>query len=182
MNKKVKLIAIIGIMSAFSFVLYAFEISVGFILPSAAFLKIDFSDIPVFLTGMTLGPVPGAMVALIKNILHISITKEPALSGEIANFCASVAFMLPLSLMRHKNDKKQYMIISILIAIVSVTLTLSVVNYFITLPLYGIEKALRLPMIYATFIPFNIVRGTIMGVLVYFMYPRLKKTIIKFIS
>ncbi len=182
MNKKVKLIAIIGIMSAFSFVLYAFEISVGFILPSAAFLKIDFSDIPVFLTGMTLGPVPGAMVALIKNILHISITKEPALSGEIANFFASVAYMLPLSLLRHKNDKNRYMILSILIAIVSVTLTLSIVNYFITLPLYGIEKAFRLPMIYATFIPFNIIRGIIMGVLVYFMYPRLKKTIIKFIS
>ncbi|MDD2592584.1 MAG: ECF transporter S component [Erysipelotrichaceae bacterium] len=182
MNKKVKLIAIIGIMSAFSFILYAFEISVGFIIPSAAFLKIDFSDIPVFLTGLTLGPIPGVFVALIKNILHISITKEPALSGEIANFFASVAYMLPLSLMRLRSDKKLNMIISIVIAIISVTITLSIVNYFITLPLYGIEKSLRLPMIYATFIPFNIVRGTIMGVIIYFVYPRLKKTITQFIN
>ncbi|MEA5018204.1 MAG: ECF transporter S component [Erysipelotrichaceae bacterium] len=182
MNKRIKIIALIGIMSAFSFVLYAFEISVGFILPSAAFLKIDFSDIPVFLTGLSLGPAAGALVALIKNIFHISITKEPALSGEIANFFASVSFLIPLCIWRFKNDKKAVMILSILIAIVSVTITMIFVNYFITLPLYGIEKALRLPMIYATFVPFNIIRGAIMGVVIYIVYPRLRKTISKFVN
>ena len=74
------------------------------------------------------------------------------------------------------------MILSILVAIVSVTVTMIFVNYFITLPLYGIEKALRLPMIYATFVPFNIIRGAIMGVVIYIVYPRLRKTISKFVN
>ncbi|MPN46479.1 Riboflavin transporter RibU [bioreactor metagenome] len=169
-------------MSAFSFVLYAFEISIGFIIPSAAFLKIDFSDIPVFLTSLSLGPWAGILVALIKNIFHISITKEPALSGEIANFFASVSYLLPLCLWRRKNKQKSWLLLSIIISIIMVTFTLGVVNYYITLPLYGIAEELRLPMIYATFVPFNIIRGIIMGAIIMIVYPRLRITIDKFLK
>jgi len=182
MNKRVKMIALIGIMSAFSFVLYAFEISIGFIIPSAAFLKIDFSDIPVFLTALSVGPWAGILVAIFKNIFHIAITKEPALSGEIANLFASIAFLLPLCFFRKKNKNKLILILSILISIVSVTLTLAIVNYYITLPIYGIEESIRLPMIYTTFIPYNIVRGVIMGTVLYIIYPRLRNILQKYVD
>ena len=182
MNKRVKIIALIGIMSAFSFVLYAFEISIGFIIPTAAYLKIDFSDIPVFLTGLSVGPWAGILVAIFKNIFHIAITKEPALSGEIANLFASIAYLLPLCFFRKKNKNKLILILSIFLAIISVTITLAIVNYYITLPIYGIEASLRLPMIYATFIPFNIVRGVIMGTVLYIIYPRLNTILKKYID
>jgi len=177
MKKNVRLISFIGIMSAFSFVLYSFEISVGFILPQAAFLKIDFSDIPVFLTTLSIGPAGGVAVAFIKNLFHIAITKEPALSGEIANFCAAVAYLIPLAIYR---NKKKGLPVYLVFSTICLIITMSVINYFVTLPLYGIQGDLRLPMIFSTFLPFNLIRGAILSVIVLLVYPKLKNSLQKY--
>ena len=53
-----------------------------------AFLKFDFGEIPAVLAVMTLGPVAGIAVELIKNILHWLLSGSPTgvPVGEIANF------------------------------------------------------------------------------------------------
>ena len=52
------------------------------------FLKIDFSEIPAVLAMMTMGPVAGIAVELIKNIMHWFYVGSPTgvPVGEIANF------------------------------------------------------------------------------------------------
>ncbi len=175
-----RLITLIGIMTGLSFVLYYFELPVGFLFPQAAFLKIDFSDIPSILVSLSAGPIAGITIEFFKNILHfIFLTKEPAASGEIANFAAGVAYLLPLALLARKKYSKR-IIPAMILGTLLTTIAMGFVNYFITLPLYGIPANLRLPMIITSFVPFNLLKGTILSMITLLLYPRLKETLQRF--
>ena len=107
--KNTKILTLIGIMTALSFVLYLIEIPVGFLFPSAPFLQIDFGDVPAILLSITYGPHVGIIIAFFKNVLHFVFKSQtPAASGEIANFFAGVAYFIPISLyyLFNKNKNK----------------------------------------------------------------------------
>ena len=60
-------IAIIGILSAISYILMWLEVPAPLMPP---FIKFDFSDFPALLAAFGLGPIAGILVELIKNVLH----------------------------------------------------------------------------------------------------------------
>ncbi len=167
-SKKTRIVVMTGVLSALAFALYFFEFPLAFIFP--AFLKIDFSDVPAIIGGLAAGPVVGVVIQLIKNILHLLlISKEPAASGEIANFFAGVSYMLPVILMSAKNgavfDKRFHKILPYVAGTLIGTLAINIINYFITLPLYGMtDAAEKMNFIIYAGIPFNLVKWTIVSV------------------
>ena len=171
----------IGLFAAISFVLYYFEVSTAIIFPAAPFLKIDFSDIPALFSGVMFGPVSAVIVELIKNILHaLIISKEPMFSGEIGNFISNVIFILPIIIYYNKNKevKLNKYVIVLTLSVLMASLVMCLVNYFITLPLYGInENSVKLAMIYSSFLPFNILKGYVLGAVFFLLYKSLKKFI-----
>ena len=168
--------ALVGVMSAVAFALYYLEMPVAFLFPAAPYLKIDFSDVPAIFTGVIAGPIAGVLVQLLKNIMHVSITKEPALSGEIANFAAGVALMLP-AVYAFRKDFKKFGVIGLIAGTLSATLIMVLVNLFITMPLYGIPQEVRWNLIVTVFTPFNLLRGAILSVVVLLLYPSMKSLI-----
>ena len=65
-NIKLRLFVTIAMLSSISFVLMLFNFPLPWF---PAFLKIDFSDVPALIATLTMGPVAGITVELIKNIL-----------------------------------------------------------------------------------------------------------------
>ena len=63
-----KLIVKVGILSAIAYILMFISIPLP-IFPS--FLKIDVSDIPAIFGGMSLGPIAGLAIVVIKNVLQV---------------------------------------------------------------------------------------------------------------
>lgn len=62
----------------------AFEIPLPF---APAFYKIDFSEVPALIGCFAMGPAAGAMIELIKIVLHLLISgTSTAGVGDIANF------------------------------------------------------------------------------------------------
>ena len=61
-------LTVTAVMAAVSFILMLLEFSTPF---APSFLKFDFSDLPALITAFALGPIWGAAVELIKNLLHI---------------------------------------------------------------------------------------------------------------
>lgn len=158
---KTRIVVLTGVLSALAFVLYFFEFPLAFLFP--AFLKIDFSDVPAILGGIAAGPVVGVAVELIKNILHfLLISKEPAASGEIANFVVGVAFLIPLVIALRKE--KRFRVMPYIVSTIIATIFVNIINYFVTLPLYGIAPEARWPMILSALIPFNIVKWILVSV------------------
>lgn len=173
---------LIGIMTSLAFVLYLIEIPVGFLFPSAPFLKIDFSDMPAILMSMAYGPISGILIELFKNILHVMFKSEtPAASGEIANFFAGSAYFLPLSIYLWVSRKKsnfklnpKMSLFYLVLGTLALTLVMMLINYTITLPLYGIPAEQRWSFINAI-TPFNLFKGVLLSIVTLMLYPRLSK-------
>ena len=170
-------------MIALSYLFMFFEFPIPALFP--VYLKIDPSDIPALFTGLFIGPVPALVIELIKNILHGLFTpKDPNFSGEIANFFYGIGYIMPISLFawiarkKLKNySAKQFMIKFLPIFIVAIavsTIVMGFVNYFITLPLYGMtEPAVKWAGIVSV-TPFNLFKGALITIVSYALYNPLK--------
>ena len=93
----------VACLGALAFILMLFEFP---IIPVAAYLKIDFSDIPVLLGGYIYGPLAGMAVALIKCLLHAMVNGFSVgdLIGVFSDFVSSLALLLPFCLVwRHRE-------------------------------------------------------------------------------
>ena len=65
------------------------------VMPS--FMSFDFSDVPAMLAALTMGPVSGVFVCLVKNVFGLFTTSTGGV-GELSNFILSVALVLPAGL------------------------------------------------------------------------------------
>lgn len=95
-NTKLFKIALIGIMSAVSTVIYLIFPEIPLV-PGVDYLKLDFSDIPALVAAFIAGPVAGIGVEIIKNALHLFRTTTMGI-GELMNIGVGSAMVLSISL------------------------------------------------------------------------------------
>ncbi len=128
-------ITVTAMLSAVAFVLMFLEFPIPALIPS--FVKMDVSDLPELLAAFALGPVHGAAVALLKNLLHLAIHGTTSAGvGELCNFTLGAVFALTAgSLYRIRKTRSMALIASLsgaaLMALVSVPL-----NFFVVYPAY----------------------------------------------
>ncbi len=152
------------------------------------YLKVDFSEMPALLASFALGPVYGAAVCLIKNLVNISATTTGGV-GELCNFLIGVLFVVPAGLIYHRNPSRK----TALIGMIAGTLVMSVcsilVNYFIVYPAYLLVMSEdAIVGMYSTLVPaansifkgiliFNLpltfVKGVLDAVITFILYKRL---------
>lgn len=187
-------VAKIGILSALAFILMLLEFSVP-LMP--AFLKFDFSEVPALLASFSMGPLAGIIVEAIKNLLHVPFTHTMAV-GELANFLIGSTFVGIAGIFYKKNKTKKSAFMGMALATLGMTVVGALFNYFINIPFYtnvmGLELGAIIGMASAAgnkmvtdlpslitwvFVPFNIVKGIIISLIVGFLYkplsPLLKK-------
>ncbi len=157
----------IGVLSSISIVLMLFNFPLP---PFPSFLQVDFSDVPALLAAMTMGPVAGILVELLKNMLDWllsgSMTGVPV--GHLANFTTGVLFIIPVYFCYSKIQRGKGLVIGLLAGTVSMAVGMSLLNYVLFLPMYtlflGMEPvkgdALK-DMIVLGILPFNLVKGVI---------------------
>ena len=106
---KVRFITQVGMLGAIAVILMAFEIPLPF---APAFYKIDFSEVPALIGCFAMGPAAGAMIELVKIVLHLLISgTSTAGVGDIANFAIGCAFILPAAwIYKAKHSRKSAMI------------------------------------------------------------------------
>lgn len=175
-----------AIMGALSFVIMLLAFSIP-IVPS--FIEFDFSELPALITSFAFGPLYGVLVCLIKNLLHLFITKTMAV-GEISNFLLGAIFVYVAGVVyKHKKNRAGALIGafsgSAIMAIVSVF-----TNYYIVYPIYailfmpkeailGAYKAI-LPTVNNLWqaliifnVPFNMVKGFTVSLVCFVIYKKL---------
>ena len=89
-----------GLLAAMAVILYYIEI------PVVAFYKLDLSTMPAILAGFAMGPVQGAAVVIVKNLVHMLGTST-ACVGEMADILMSCAFVIPASLLYRRNKTRK---------------------------------------------------------------------------
>lgn len=175
-----------SIFSALAFIIMLIEFPL-FIFPD--FLKIDFSDVIALFIGYSIGPLWGVLVELIKNLLHLIITKTMGI-GEMANFLVGSVFVFVASSIYIRHKTKKVAVISLLISTVVFSLWAGILNYYVLLPLY--ENALKFPiseivkisskfnnlivdkvtLVLYSIIPFNLIKGSLISIVTFILYKR----------
>lgn len=121
-----------AIMAAIAVILQYVEFPVP-IMPG--FIKLDFSDLPALLSSFALGPWYGALVELLKNLIHLPATQSMGV-GELSNFILGALFVIPAGIIyQRKRSRKNALIGSVVGAVLMAGLSF-VTNYFVVYPVY----------------------------------------------
>lgn len=159
------------------------------IMPS--FMTFDFSDVPAMLASLTMGPVSGVFVCLIKNVFGCFTTKT-ACVGELSNFILSTALVLPAGLITHRSKKISRAVIGCLSGAVVMALISIPSNYFLVFPAYAsafgssmdelvgkyqiilpsVENLIQCLIIFN--VPFTLVKGLCAAVVSIVLYKKLR--------
>lgn len=125
-----------ALLSAMAVVLMKF---LSFKLPiMPAFISFDFSDVPALLASLTMGPVSGVVVCLIKNLGGFLIAGSTTGGiGEISNFILGCLLVVPAGIISNKaGHTLKHVILACLAGAVSMAAIGVVTNYFIIYPMY----------------------------------------------
>jgi riboflavin transporter FmnP len=187
---KTRKMVMTAMLSAVAFLLMFIEFPIPALIPS--FVKMDISDLPALIASFSLGPVAGAVVCLLKNVLHIVIKgTSSACVGELCNFLLGVCFVVPAGLIYQKMHGRKGALIGCLVGAVVMAALSVPLNYFVTYPAYvkyygmpleaiiGMYQAI-LPSVKGLLgclvifnLPFTFVKGLIDAVLTFLIYKRI---------
>ena len=155
----------------------------NFPLPSLpSYLKIDFSEIPVLIAALLFSPLAGVAVEAIKNLLYLIFTGAGDPVGVAANFLAGMLFVMPVAYFYHKfKAGKKTLISGLVTGTVAMAVGMSVLNYFIVLPLYSIflgspvmSDDAKWVAVTAGILPFNLVKGIVIAIVFVPLFAKLK--------
>lgn len=175
----------VAMMGTLAYVIMLFEFAIP-IFPG--FLKMDFSDLVPLLGSLALGPVAGMLIQLLKCILHFLTANTTGGVGDLANFLVGSAFVMAAGAyyQHHRTQKGAY--IGLALGTAAIVVAGALVNYFITIPLYGVvlglsEEAIvgmgsavipaitnKLTLILYAFCPFNLLKGLMLSILTIPLY------------
>ena len=174
----------IAILAALSAILYLIEI------PVVAFYKLDVSNLPALLGGFAMGPIPGVIILLIKDLTGM-LHSSSMYVGELADFIMGAAIVLPSAIIYRRNRTRKGAMIGMLTGVVVAIVVAVLVNWQIMLPFYS--TAFGMPMeavvgmaqkavpavdtvwkllLYIT-APFNLLKGAVLSLLTFLLYKRL---------
>ena len=134
-TKRTHKIAVTAMLSAVATILMALDFPIPFLIPT--FVKMDFSELPALLAAFSLGPVSGAVVCLVKNLVNLTMSSTNGV-GELCNFLLGICFVIPAGLIyRYKKTRAGALIVALVGAVVMALCSVPV-NYFISYPFYTV--------------------------------------------
>ena len=145
------------------------------IFAAAPYLKLDFSFSTQLIGAYMLGPVLGAMMVIIIQLLKL-ITSSTGGIGEIANLVAATCFIFIPSLIYHFKKGIPTVIVSILIGTVLQITASLISNRFLVFPLYmGAGAKAAFDQAFWLIVAFNAIKCTANAVITLLLYKQLKK-------
>lgn len=188
MHGSVKKITVVALLGAAAAILMLFEFPIPFLIPS--FVKMDFSELPALLGAFAYGPIAGAAVCLIKNLVNLPFSNSGGV-GELCNFLLGCAMVVPAGLIYRKKRTRKGALIGSAIGVLAMGVISFPLNLYVTYPIYSrflpIEKILEMYRALLSFVetlpqclllfnlPFTILKGILATVLAFLVYKPLSR-------
>ena len=144
------------------------------ILPAAAFLEFEVSDIPILIAGLVFGPLAGLVIGGISILLHdLMMGPSSGPYGMIMHIIAVGVFVLISSAIYKKFKTKKWGLFSLIIGGLCMAAIMIPANLLITPQFMGVPVAAVQGMILPILLPFNLLKAAINTAVVFFLYKRL---------
>jgi len=137
------------------------------LIPAAAFLKYEPSQVAMLVGTFTFGPAAGVVVGLLIALLHWS---TDGIVGVAMNMAAMLAMGVPAGLIYKANRTRKGAAIGLVVGSVVQIVVLIALNLLITPAYYGMPFSAVLALVPTAILPFNAAKCAINGVLTFLVY------------
>lgn len=177
-KKQIQWLVLVALFSALAYVILFFEFP---ILPQAPFLKYDASDVISIVAGFILGPVAGIVVELIKALLKWVVPGyTDGWIGFIGLFAAGTLLTFGTVIIYRIKQTLTAKLVGPILGTILITGGMTLFNYFVLLPFYGIPQEAIGTMIWTAVVPFNLIKGLISSILGVTIYSLIEKRVKKY--
>jgi riboflavin transporter FmnP len=121
-----------AMLAAVATVLMFFSFNVP-LMPS--FIKLDFSELPALIAAFGFGPLSGATVCLVKNLVNLLFTTTGGV-GELSNFVLGASFVVPAGLVYKLHRKRSGALAGSVIGALVMAVIGVFSNYYVVYPVY----------------------------------------------
>ena len=128
----VRKLTMTGMLAAVASVLMFFSFRVP-LMPS--FIKLDFSELPALIAAFAFGPLSGAAVCLIKNLVNVLSTTTGGV-GELSNFLLGACFVIPAGWIYRGHKSRKGALTGSLIGAAAMAVVGLFINYYLVYPVY----------------------------------------------
>lgn len=157
------------------------------IIPLVPYMKLDLSDLVVLLGMSLFGPGGAILIAAVKELLYLVATGLDIVNfiGVLTAFIADLALILPIgALLKRPMPSLKRQVLAVITGTLSLTIILSLANWWVITPLYlkVWHMSLGLPvnqLILLGVIPFNLIKGIVLGSLFIILSRRMAPWIAK---
>ncbi len=172
-NKKTfttRKMVIIGLFVALSYVISLFEFPV---FPATPYLKLDFGNVFILLTGFLFGPLSGIIACVLKELLCLIGTTSGG-AGQVANALVTIAYIIvPCSVYKYKKGLKTVILTLVLACFIGTGAAL-IANRFVVFPLYmGQSAASVFSEVFWYVTAFNAIKTLAVSTVTVLLYKRL---------
>lgn len=191
---RLRMLTTTAMLGAMAGLLMLVEFPLGFIAPS--FYKIDLSEVPVMICTFAFGPVQGIVTELIKILIKLIFKgTSTGLVGELANFVIGVAMVIPAGIIYRRHKTKKHAVIGMAVSTAVMSAVGVFLNAWVMIPMYSrfmpIEQIVEagkaiIPWVTDSFtfclfcvLPFNLIKGILVSVIVAVIYKPLSRLIHK---
>ena len=181
-SQKIRKLTATALLAAVAAVLMFLDFNVPFM---PGFIKMDVSDMPALIAAFAFGPLSGAGVCLIKNLINVLTTTTGGV-GELSNFILGCMLVLPAGLLYKKKKNRKFALLGSVVGAVCMDAVSFVTNYFIVYPIYTnfmpMEQIIAayqaiLPRVTSLWqallifnVPFTFVKGMLCAILTFVVY------------
>lgn len=181
-HHSIKKIVMTSVLAGFSYILMFIAFP---IIPIVPFLKIDFSDIPILVGSIILGPLAGVVIAVLKCFLYwLSTGASPVEligigSSLVSSLCLLFGFQIIGHLFKHQSPVLRN-VLSGLLATIVLVVVMVITNWGAVMPLYtnlmGMDLGIKLnQLILYGVVPFNLIKGIVISTIFILIKNRIVK-------
>ena len=141
------------------------------------FLRYDPKDVVILLGGCILGPVAALLITAVVSFVEMVTVSTTGPIGFAMNVVSTLAFVLPATVIFRRFRENNDIVAAVAGLVCSVAFMTGVMllwNYALT-PIYqGFPREAVVPMLWSTFLPFNLLKGGINAAVFLILFKPLK--------
>ena len=167
MTNKTKNLTIIGIFAALATVLMLIEIPI----PQLAGFKYDPSDIAILLVGFMLGPIPGILTVLTKDLLYFAI-RGTDIVGILMDAASGTMFVGFSAWFYFKKKTKARAVASLILATLVMVAGMDVLNALVYPPYLNVSHMFVIKNYLWIITLFNLAKASVNGFVTFLIYKK----------
>ncbi|MBQ4602192.1 MAG: ECF transporter S component [Clostridia bacterium] len=157
-NNRTKKLVVLAMLCAVAFAVAALGTP---IMPTAPFLKLEFKDAVIVMSGFMFGPLASLAMTVVVAAIELFTVSEAGVIGMMMNILSSGAFACTASTLYRRHRKISGAVLGLVMGVLLMTALMLLWNYTMT-PIYmGVDREIVANMLLPVFLPFNILKGFI---------------------